>query len=81
MTDSSLGDTNNNTCTDKMNSQTVLVLKFDGDCQTMNDSTVTEIMKYVVRQVNKNCQCGITRLHVRSKYFIQALSLECVTKK
>lgn len=65
LTNSSLGGDNNDTCEAKRNIQKTLVLKFDAQCNTLNDTMVRKIMKYVVKEVNRDCHCGITRRHVQ----------------
>ena len=65
LTDSSLGETNKDKCAAKLSSRKMMVLKISAKCSTIDQDTARNIMKYVVREVNKDCHCGITRQHIK----------------
>lgn len=65
LTDASLGENNTDKCQAKMSKRKTLVLKIDAKCSTIDPDTAKDIMKYFVREVNKNCHCGITGQHVK----------------
>ena len=68
LTNASLGETNTDKCEAKMSKRKMLVLKIDAKCSTIDQNTARDIMKYVVREVNKDCHCGITRQHIQGLY-------------
>lgn len=65
LTDSSLGKNNSDKCVAKMDVKKTLVLKFNASCDSLNSTMARDMMKIVVKEVNKGCHCGITRLHVK----------------
>ena len=68
LTDSSLGKNNSDKCVAKMDVKKTLVLKFNATCDSLNSTMARDMMKIVVKEVNKGCHCGITRLHVKGWY-------------
>lgn len=65
LTDSSLGKNNSDKCVAKMDVKKTLALKFNATCDSLNSTMARVMMKFVVKEVNKGCHCGITRLHVK----------------
>lgn len=81
LTDPSLGEDNTDKCRHIQDFAKVLELQISVKCDQFikDEKELKAVARQIIREINKNCKCGLTQLHLVRKFDfnLALLSLAC----
>ncbi|KAL3873064.1 hypothetical protein ACJMK2_036223 [Sinanodonta woodiana] len=67
-TSSSFGKNNSAICKKRFNNVDTVTLKFNCSCQVCDDTSINEIIHFLIQEIDKICHCEVTAINIRDSY-------------